>query len=287
MIKIQNLYDERTNTLTYVVHDPHSLDAVIIDPVLDFDPANGLVWQESIGLLIEYIQANNLKPLWILETHAHADHLSSAHFLKVKFPHLKLGISEHITEVQKTFKNLFNISHIKEDGSAFDRLFKDMDILKAGTLSIQVRQTPGHTPACVSYIIEDAIFTGDAIFMPDSGTGRCDFPSGSAELLFSSIQEKIYSLPDQTRIFVGHDYQPNGRSLKFETTVGEQKENNIQLKKNTTKNEYVEFRTKRDKTLATPKLLIPSIQVNIDAGKLPPQDSNGMSYLKIPIKLKV
>lgn len=283
-IKIQHFFDSTTSTLTYVVHDPKTLDAVIIDPVWDFDPSSGKLSTKSMDTVISYLKENNLHPHFILETHAHADHLSSSQLFKKFFPEVRIAIGEKITEVQRTFKTILNLENIDTAGKAFDILLKEGQTLEAGSLSFKVLFTPGHTPACASYLIEDALFTGDALFMPDSGTGRCDFPSGSAENLYNSITQKIYSLPDNTRIFVCHDYQPEGRPVKFETTVKEQKDSNIQLRAQTTKNEYVEFRTKRDATLCTPKLLYPSIQVNISAGHLPEPEKNGTSYLKLPLQ---
>jgi glyoxylase-like metal-dependent hydrolase (beta-lactamase superfamily II) len=233
-----------------------------------------------------FLKAEGLKLHLILETHAHADHLTGAQPLKKLFPNAKIAIGSRITDVQKIFKKVFNFSdQFAIDGRQFDLLLADGSETMAGSIRIQTIFTPGHTPACASYHIGDALFTGDAIFMPDSGTGRCDFPAGSAETLFESIH-KIYKLPDETRIFTGHDYQPNGRPLQFQSTVGEEKKSNIQLKATTTKSDYVSFRTTRDKTLAAPRLLLPSIQVNIDGGHLPAPESNGVSYLKMPLKAK-
>lgn len=283
-IQIQHFFDPGTSTLTYVVHDPQTRDAVIIDPVWDFDSASGKLSEKSVEPVLDYLKRNNLSPLWILETHAHADHLSGSQLLKNLFPHIKIAIGERITEVQKTFKTIFNLGpDFDTSGKAFDLLLKEGQTFEVGSLKFKVLFTPGHTPACASYLIEDALFTGDALFMPDSGTGRCDFPSGSAENLYNSITQKIYSLPDSTRIFVGHDYQPQGRPLKYATNVKEQKTENIQLKAETSKSEFIDFRNQRDATLSAPKLLYPSIQVNINAGHLPKAESNGISYLKLPL----
>lgn len=284
-IQIQHFFDPATSTLTYVVHDPKTLDAVIIDPVWDYDPAASKLTTKSMDLVMAYIKENTLTPHYVMETHAHADHLSSSQLFKNVFPGIKVAIGERITEVQKIFKPVFNMpKDFNVFGADFDVLLKEGETLSAGSLNIKTFFTPGHTPACASYLIDDALFTGDAVFMPDSGTGRCDFPAGSAESLYDSVHGKIYNLPDSTRIFVGHDYQPNGRELKFETSVAEQKEKNIQLKAHTSKAEFVEFRTKRDATLSAPKLLLPSIQINIRAGHLPAPEDNGTSYIKLPLR---
>lgn len=284
-IKIQHFFDPGTFTLTYVVHDPQTLDAVVIDPVWDYEPASGKLSTKSMEPVLQYLKENHLSPKWVLETHAHADHLSSSQLFKNFFPDIKVAIGERITEVQKTFKTIFNLEpEFDTSGKAFDLLLKEGQTFEVGSLKFKVLFTPGHTPACASYMIEDALFSGDALFMPDSGTGRCDFPAGSAETLYESITQNIYTLPDNIRIFVGHDYQPEGRDLKFETTVKEEKERNIQLKATTAKSEYVEFRKRRDATLAAPRLLFPSIQVNINAGHLPTPEANGVSYLKSPLR---
>lgn len=283
---IKAFYDTRTNTISYVVHDPASRDAVIIDPVLDYDPADSKVWSESVDQLVEYAQQQGLKVHYILETHAHADHLSGSQLLKKTFPDAKVAIGERITVVQEIFKKVFDLpDDFPTDGRQFDRLLKDGETLEAGTLKIEVMFTPGHTPACACYKIGDALFTGDTLFMPDMGTGRCDFPAGSATDLYKSITGKIYTLPDETRVFVGHDYQPGGREVAWETTVGEEKRNNIQLKPGTTEADFVAFRTARDKQLAAPKLLFQSVQVNIDAGQLPKPNQECKRYLRIPINV--
>jgi glyoxylase-like metal-dependent hydrolase (beta-lactamase superfamily II) len=223
----------------------------------------------------------------ILETHAHADHLTGSQQLKKIFPEAKVGIGQEIDKVQSVFKSVFNLSaDFPTDGRQFDLLISDGQRFSAGSLEFEAIHTPGHTEACYSYKIEDAVFTGDALFMPDSGVARCDFPNGSAENLYDSIQSKLYTLPDSTRIFTAHDYQPNGRELRYESTIGESKKSNIHLKADTSKEDFVNFRTGRDKTLAAPKLLLPSIQVNIDGGKLPQPESNDVSYLKLPVRVK-
>jgi len=287
MIQIKEFFDKATFTLTYVVWDPATLDAVIIDPVLDYDPAASTVSEESVSAVVSFVEKGGQKIHYILETHAHADHLSSSQYLKGKYPHAKLGIGARISEVQKVFKDVFDMGDsFKTDGSQFDKLFTDRETFSAGTLKFTVAYTPGHTPACCTYQIEDVAFTGDALFMPDYGVGRCDFPAGSAETLFESVTKRLYSLPDATRVFTGHDYQPNGRPLRFEATIGEEKRSNIHINAETTKEGFVKFRTERDKTLSAPKLLLPSVQVNIDAGHLPAPHRNGRRYLSIPISKK-
>lgn len=286
-MKIQHFFDSDTYTLTYVVSDPLSKDAVIIDPVLDFEQASGALTGPSIEKILHYVKENGLNVLALLETHAHADHLSSSQLLKRFYPNAAVGIGKRIQLVQETFKSYFNIDYLRIDGSQFDKLFEDFEEVQFGTLKMKAIPTPGHTPACMSYLFYDALFTGDALFMPDYGTGRCDFPKGSARELYQSISKNLYTLPDSTRVFVGHDYSPNGREMKFETTIGESKKNNIQLKAETTETEYVQFRETRDKTLKAPRLLLPSIQVNADAGHLPPKEENNVSYLKLPLKMKV
>jgi glyoxylase-like metal-dependent hydrolase (beta-lactamase superfamily II) len=265
-----------------VVFDEVSKAAIIIDPVLDFDPPSGKIEDRSAQEVVSFIKDHDLNPHYILETHAHADHLSSSQLLKQVFPLAKIGISRRITVVQEVFKGVFNLPEFQADGSDFDFLFDDEQEFKAGTLKIFPIPTPGHTPACTSFLIENNLFTGDALFIPDSGTGRCDFPKGSASDLFHSVT-RLYQLPDDTNVFVGHDYQPNERELRYQTTIGENKKNNIQLKSTTTKEEYVAFREARDKTLKAPRLLLPSLQVNIAAGHLPGREENGKSYLKLPL----
>ena len=284
MLKIETQYDADTFTLTYIVYDDNTGDAVIIDPVLDIDTAAGKLSFESLNKITSFIKTQNLKVKGILETHAHADHLSSSQYLKEHFPEAQVAISERIKIVQETFRPVFNLKDLNIDGSQFDLLFKDHETYNFGSVAVKILPTPGHTPACTSFLIEDNLFTGDALFMPDFGTGRCDFPAGSAEDLYKSISEEIYTLPDETKIWVGHDYQPNGRELKYQTTVKESKEANIQLSSKTSKEQFFTFRTERDKTLAAPRLLLPSIQVNVDAGHLPQEEDNGMRYLKLPIK---
>lgn len=280
---VQEFFDEPTFTLTYVVWDPESLDSLIIDSVLDYDHASGNYSMESADKLLAFVKENKLKVHYLLETHAHADHLTASVYLKEKLPEVKVAIGKNITKVQDVFTGVFNLD-LKTDGSQFDQLFNENEEVKAGTLSFKVLFTPGHTPACTSLLFDGAVFTGDALFMPDYGTGRCDFPKGSATDLYESITNKLYSLPEETVIYTGHDYQPNGRPLKFKSTIGESKKENIRLKGDTSKEDFVKFRSERDATLSAPKLLLPSIQVNIDAGKLPAPESNGVSYLKSPLR---
>jgi glyoxylase-like metal-dependent hydrolase (beta-lactamase superfamily II) len=286
-MNIQHFFDPDTYTLTYIVFDSKTKDAVIIDPVLDFDPASGKIEDRSLQTLLTFIKTNGLNVRAALETHAHADHLSGAHVLKQYFPDLKIAISEKIKIVQTTFKSLFNIDYQKTDGSPFDILIHDFDEMEFGSLKFKSLPTPGHTPACLSYLIEDVVFTGDALFMPDYGTGRCDFPEGSAKNLYHSITKVLYSLPDSTRVFVGHDYSPNNREMKFQTTIGESKKENIQLKSATSEEDYVQFRQTRDKTLKAPRLLFPSLQININAGEFPPAESHSKSFVKIPLSIKL
>ena len=283
---VEGLYDDATATLTYVVYDESTRDAVVIDPVLDYETASSKVSTESLDRLEAVIRKRDLKLHYCLETHAHADHLSGAQELKKRFPGMLLAIGERITQVQNVFKKVYNLpEQFIPNGSQFDLLLKEGEKLKAGSIDVEVLFTPGHTPACASYLIGDAVFTGDAIFMPDTGTGRCDFPAGSSEMLYRSISEKLFRLPDSTRVFVGHDYKGAGtREARWETSIGEQKRANIQLKAETSKEDYVRMRDARDATLSAPRLLLPSLQVNIDGGRLPEPEPNGTSHLKIPIR---
>ena len=282
---VHNWFDRATSTVTYCVYDEVTKDSVVIDPVWDFDSAGGGLRFEAGALVMDFLRSKKLRVRLILETHAHADHITGAQPLKDLCPDAKVCIGARITEVQKVFKKVFNLGdHFAADGKQFDLLLKDGSETAAGSLLIKTIATPGHTPACVSYLIGDALFTGDALFMPDSGTGRCDFPAGSAGELYDSIK-KIYNLPDSTRVFTGHDYQPGGREVRWESTIGEQKKHNIHIQDKTEKSVYVSMREARDKTLSAPRLLLPSIQVNIDGGHLPPPESNGSRYLKMPLKV--
>lgn len=285
--RIQPFFDERTYTLTYVVYDEESKDAVVIDPVLDYEPGASAMWTESADQAIEFLKEKNLNLHYILETHAHADHLSGAQHIKEQFPDAKLGIGARITQVQALFKTVFNLpEEFPTDGRQFDLLLEEGQVLEAGKLKIETLYTPGHTPACASYVIdEENVFTGDALFMPDFGTGRCDFPGGSSEDLYESVVNKLYKLPDTTRTFTGHDYQPGGREVAFVATIAEQKERNVQLPASLSKEDFVNRRDSRDATLAAPKLLLQSLQVNIDAGSVPAAEENEKSYLKIPVNV--
>ena len=284
-MNIQHFYDPATYTLTFVVFDPGTRDAVVIDPVLDYDPIGSRTSTTSVRKVEDFLRAHELRLHWVLETHAHADHLSGSQYLKRRFE-AGVAIGERIREVQEVFKNVFDLGdRLATDGSQFDRLLKDGEVLQAGALAIEVIATPGHTPACVSYKIGDAVFTGDALFMEDYGTGRGDFPKGDARTLYHSVHARLYGLPEETRVFVGHDYQPNGRDLRFETTIGQSKRANVQLKQETPESDFVAFRQGRDKTLAAPRLLFPSVQINIDAGRLPDPHGNGIRYLHTPIDL--
>lgn len=284
-MEVKAFYDPRTNTLTYVVWDPATRDGVVIDPVLDYDPQASKTWTESVDVVLEFLAANDVRLHYVLETHAHADHLSGSQAIKARYPEAQLAVGERITVVQEVFKGVFDLPEdFPTDGRQFDRLLRDGEVVEAGSLRFEVMFTPGHTPACATYRFGDVLFTGDALFMPDSGTGRCDFPAGSAEELYDSIQ-RVYAFPDETRIFVGHDYQPGGRALRYETTVGEQKANNVQLPASRSRAEFVRFRTQRDATLAAPKLLFQSVQVNVDAGALPKPSENQVRYLRIPINV--
>lgn len=285
-MEIKTFYDARTWTLTYVVYDAVSRDAVVIDPVLDYEPKASKTWTESADEVIDFLKANDLNVHYILETHAHADHLSGSQRVKEAFPTAKIAIGERITVVQETFKTVFDLpADFPTDGRQFDQLLTDGEVVTAGTLSFETIFTPGHTPACATYRFDDAIFTGDALFMPDMGTGRCDFPAGSAEDLYDAITNRLYTLPDSTRVFVGHDYQPGGRELAYETTIGAEKEKNVQLRASTPRDEFVTFRQKRDATLEAPRLLFQSVQVNVDAGALPKPHANDIAYLRIPINV--
>jgi glyoxylase-like metal-dependent hydrolase (beta-lactamase superfamily II) len=285
-MNIEILYDPATFTLTYVVYDPTSRDAVVVDPVLDYDPLSSATSTASLQRLDAFLKKEALRVHYVLETHAHADHLSGSQWLKRRYD-AKVGISARITEVQGVFKDVFDLGPaFAVDGSQFDRLFQDGEKIRAGTLEIDVIATPGHTPACVSYKIGDAVFTGDALFIEDYGTGRCDFPKGSADALYTSVHDRLYALPDATRVFVGHDYQPNGRAVRAETTIGKSKESNIQLRTGTTRGEFVTMREARDATLSAPRLLYPSVQVNVNAGRLPRPHDNGRRYLAVPLDLR-
>jgi len=284
-MKVESFYDEWTSTLTYVVFDEASKDAVVIDPVLDYDAAASSISYRSVNRVTSFLRDNQLTLHYVLETHAHADHLSGSQVLKSRFPGAQLAIGSQITVVQAAFKDVFDLpAEFPTDGSQFDKLLADGEKCQAGSLEFETIATPGHTPACVTYRFGDAIFTGDALFMPDMGTGRCDFPEGSASDLYDSIT-KLHALPDDTRVFVGHDYQPGGRELKCEASMADQKANNIQLPSGRSREDFIKFRTERDAGLNTPRLLLQSVQVNVDAGSLPTANDKGVRYLRIPINL--
>ncbi|MDP3339920.1 MBL fold metallo-hydrolase [Frigidibacter sp.] len=281
--QISAFFDEATNTISYVVKDPASPACAIVDSVLDFDFPTGRTDTRSADAILAHVAVEGLRVEWILETHVHADHLSAAPYIQQRAGG-KIGIGERITVVQHTFGKIFNEgTEFQRDGSQFDRLFEDGDRFTVGALQARVLHTPGHTPACMTYVIGDAAFVGDTLFMPDFGTARCDFPGGSAEVLFASIQ-KILALPDATRIFVGHDYLVPGReAYEWESTVAEQKAKNIHVGGDRPGAEFVALRKARDATLAMPRLIIPSLQVNMRAGQMPPADDQGKTFLKLPI----
>ena len=279
---IKAFFDPETWTFTYVVYEKAATPCVVIDSVLNFDPKSGRTSSNSVDELITFIQKNHLQLAWILETHAHADHLSAAPYIQKQLGG-KIAIGYHIQDVQKVFKGIFNLEpEFKVDGSQFDYLIEEGKNLEFGNLSVHPIFVPGHTPACMAYEIGDAIFVGDTLFMPDVGTARCDFPGGSANNLYKSIQ-KILSYPDNTRLFMCHDYPPSNRPVAYETTVAKQKKDNIHIHDGISEEQFVEMRTKRDKTLQMPVLLLPSIQVNVRAGHPPPPENNGKRYLKIPL----
>ena len=282
MFEIEALYDDTTHTLTYLVWDPSSRDAVVIDPVMDFDPIAVRTSSESVERVAELIESKGLTLRGVLDTHAHADHLSGMALLKERYA-CESAVGSAFPKVQGLFKGLMGLDHLAEDGSQFDHLLDDGEELSFGSVAVKAIHTPGHTPACTSFLIGDALFTGDSMFMPDFGTGRCDFPAGSAEDLFDSVTRKLYTLPPETRVFVGHDYQPGGRELRYETTIGDSMRENIQLRGDTNREEFVTWRSERDATLKLPKLIFQSVQVNANAGVLPPPNEAGVSVLKVPM----
>lgn len=282
---IRTFFDEATNTFSHLVADPATKRAAIIDPVLDYDPRSGEVDIRSVEAVLAAARQAGYSIEWSLETHAHADHLSGSPYVKAKTG-AKIGIGENIQEVQRIFRPVFNAVDLKTDGSDFDHLFKDGERFKIGGLEAEVIYTPGHTPACVSYKVADAVFVGDTLFMPDYGTARADFPGGDARKLYRSIR-RLLSLPPQTRLFMCHDYKAPGRdNYAFETTVAEQRARNVHVHEGVAEDEFVAMRNARDATLSAPTLLLPSIQVNIRAGRFPPAEANGVRYLKVPVKFK-
>lgn len=282
---VKTFFDEPTFTFSYVVSDPETKRCAIVDSVLDFDYAAGKTGTASADQIVDYVKAEGLTVDWILETHVHADHLSAAPYLKDKLGG-QLSIGEHITTVQNVFGKAFNEgSAFQRDGSQFDHLFKDEEQFKIGTIEARAMHTPGHTPACMSYLIGDALFVGDTLFMPDYGTARCDFPGGDAHTLYLSVQ-KIFSLPDETRMFMCHDYKAPGRDHYLnETTVGEERLHNVHVGEGKCEQEFIKMRTERDATLSMPRLILPSVQVNMRAGHMPEPEENGQSYLKVPVNL--
>jgi len=280
--QVHGIFDQGTWTVTYVVHQGPGTACAIIDSVLDYDPKSGRTRHTSADKVITYVRENKLQTAWILETHAHADHLSAAPYLKAQLGG-KTAIGDHITAVQKVFKGVFNLEpEFACDGSQFDHLFTDGETMVVGEMRGHTMLVPGHTPACVAYRFGDAVFVGDTMFMPDVGSARCDFPGGDARQLYVSIQ-KILSLPPQTRLFMCHDYPPAGREVAFETTVAEQRRKNIHTHEGISEDQFVHMRTTRDATLDMPVLILPAVQINIRAGQLPAPETNGVAYLKIPI----
>lgn len=283
-MKIEALFDPRSYTLTYIAWDEETRDAVVIDPVLDFDGPSGKVWTESAKAVVDFVKSKELTIHYILETHAHADHLSSSKVLQKVFPEAKVAIGARIKEVQVMFKGVLDLAEdFPTDGSQFDALLEHGSVTKAGSLEFETLFTPGHTPACSTFKFGDVAFVGDALFMPDQGAGRCDFPGGSATALYASVHDVLYKLPDDTKVYIGHDYQPGGRELEYLTTIGAQKAHNVALPEARDEADFVQWREARDATLSAPKLIFQSVQVNVDAGNLPKPAGNKMRYLKIPL----
>ncbi|CAH1747759.1 Beta-lactamase domain-containing protein [Thauera humireducens] len=280
---IRSFFDAATNTVTHVVSDPATARAAIIDSVLDYEPKSGRTSRASADVVIAFVRDAGLHVDWLLETHAHADHLSAAPYLKQQLGG-RIAIGAHIRQVQGVFKDIFNAKDMNTHGAEFDQLFEDGERFRIGELDVEVMHTPGHTPACLTYIVGQDAFVGDTLFMPDYGTARCDFPGGDAATLFRSIR-KVLSLPPETRLHLCHDYPPDDRAPVWETTVAEQRAKNIHVHDGVTEADFVAMRTARDRTLAMPTLILPAIQVNVRAGNLPPAEDNGVHYLKIPIDL--
>lgn len=278
---VKPFFDEATFTVTYVVVDEATKRCAIIDSVRDFDPKSGRTSYDSADAVLAYVAEAGLTVDWLLETHVHADHLSAAPYLKEKTG-APIAIGAEIRTVQAVFKPVFNAADLTPDGSQFDHLFRDGETFRIGELEGHVLHTPGHTPACLSYHIGDAVFVGDTIFMPDFGSARCDFPKGDARTLYRSVR-RLLDLPPETRLFVGHDYAPDGRAYAWETTVAEQRARNIHMKDGVSEEAFVKMRTERDATLEMPRLILPSVQVNMRAGQLPPPEDNGIRYLKLPV----
>ncbi|MFZ5609633.1 MAG: MBL fold metallo-hydrolase [Pseudomonadota bacterium] len=281
--RIKAFFDTVTNTVSYVVQDPEGNECAIIDPVLDYDPKAARTHTASADKIAHYIESEGLKVAWILETHAHADHLSGAPYLQQLFGgHIAIGA--HIKDVQAIFKKLFNLGGMRADGSQFDHLFKDGESFHIGGLKARVLHTPGHTPACLTYVAGDAAFVGDTLFMPDYGTARADFPGGDARILYRSIRKILETLPPETRLFMCHDYKAPGREeFAWESTVAEERASNVHVRDGVSEEDFVRLRRERDKSLAPPMLLLPAIQINMRAGRFPEPEANGVSYLKIPL----
>jgi glyoxylase-like metal-dependent hydrolase (beta-lactamase superfamily II) len=280
--RVFTVFDKPTFTATHVIAEADSPHAAIVDSVLGFDPKSGRTSTKSADAVVALVKEKGLQVDWVLETHLHADHLSAAPYLKEKLGG-RIGIGEHVVDVQATFKKIYNFERsFPTDGSQFDYLFKDGDIIRVGGLQIRVMYTPGHTPACVTYVAGDAAVVGDTLFSPDYGTARCDFPGGDARTLYRSIR-RMFDLPPATRLFLCHDYAPGGRPFLWETTVAEQRAKNIHINDSVTEDAFVKMRTERDKTLDMPVLILPAIQVNMRGGRLPPAEDNGISYLKLPV----
>ncbi len=279
---VKAFFDAPTNTVTYVVKDPHSKSCAIVDSVMDIDYAAGRIAYQSADEVIQFVKDNGLVLEWLIETHVHADHLSAAPYIQQKLGG-KIGIGRNITIVQETFGKVFNEgTEFQRDGSQFDQLFDDGDSYMIGKMQAHAMHTPGHTPACMTHVIGDAAFVGDTLFMPDGGSARADFPGGDARILYRSIK-RVLSLPGEMRLFMCHDYGPNGRDIRWETKVAEQREHNIHVRNGVSEDEFVKMREDRDKTLGMPKLIIPSLQVNMKAGELPPPDESGKRFLKVPL----
>ena len=279
--EVTGFFDPDTNTISYVVKDPDSASCAVVDSVMDIDYAAGRIAYKHADRLIEFITSNGLKLEWIIETHVHADHLSAAPYLQQKLGG-KIGVGEQILVIQETFGKIFNEgTEFQRDGSQFDALFKDGDSYKIGSMDVTAIYTPGHTPACMVHVVGNVAFVGDTLFMPDGGSARADFPGGDAATLYDSIQ-KLLTLPDEMRLFMCHDYAPNGREIAWETTVAEEKAHNIHVGAGKTREDFIKFRTERDASLAMPRLIIPSLQVNMRAGDMP-KDNDGNMMLKIPV----
>lgn len=283
-MKIQHFFDERTSTLTYVVHDERAKVGVVIDSVTDYDPKSGRAWNGSNHEVARYVDREELRIPYVLDTHAHADHLSGMPFFKERYG-AKTVIGWKLPQIQALWAKLLHLGpEFRSDGSQFDVLLEDRQVLDVGPFAIEALWTPGHTPACMTYRVGGALFVGDVLFMPDYGVARCDFPDGSADALYGSVQH-LYTLPGETRVFTCHDYRPGGREIRFASTIGEQQASNVQLTAHTKRDDFIRFRLRRDAELEMPVLLIPSVQVNIRAGYLPEPEANGIAYLKTPLNV--